>query len=560
MNNVESTARAIADGIRAVYQPMDIKRLLGESSAGLEIYQDNPVGFVETVLGETPTDDIRAMMESVRDHEVTLCVSANAVGKTWGAARVAAWWKKCFPNSQVYTAAAPPEDNLRRLLWGEIGSITQAHPLLFRNDFQRDLHIQTSPKEFITGVAIPASGTKKQREAKFSGKHAPNLLFILDEADAIPDEVYSGIESCMSGGNVRLLMMFNPREQLGEPYRMERDGRAHVVRLSAFNHPNVLTGEDVIPGAVTREATVRRINEWCRPLKESEEPNESSFQLPPFLEGSVAKSKAGLSYPPLAPGWYRVREEHPEFNYMVLGQYPAEGLNQVISRLWVAMARGRWEEHEKKFGDVPPKGVRPVMGFDIAEEGDDKNAVCFRFGNWVARFTDGEMMWSGVDIVETSDRGAALYHKKMATGCFVDGTGVGAGVAPHMRRKHCTAEGVKVATRPTKTTEIGEFTAMRDQLWWAVRQWLMKDNAMLPPDEELEQELTTPTYRVAGGKIKIMAKDKNPDDPNSGLKALLGRSPNKADALCLTFSDASFLNKIGHNAIAAEVKPVEYVY
>jgi hypothetical protein len=245
---------------------------------------------------------------------------------------------------------------------------------------------------------------------------------------------------------------------------------------------------------------------------------------------------------------------------MVLGNYPAEGLNQVISRLWVAMARGRWEEHEKKFGDTPPKGIRPIMGFDVAEEGDDKNAVCFRYGNWVERFTDGVMMWSGVDTVESADLASDLYHKRMATGCFVDGTGVGAGVAPHMRRKRCQAEGIKVATSPTRTTEIGEFKQLRDQLWWAARQWLMKDNAMLPPDEELEQELTTPTYRVAGGKIKIMAKDKNPEDPNSGLKSLLGRSPNKADALCLTFSDASFLNKVGHNTAAVAVEAVDYAY
>ena len=40
------------------------------------------------------------------------------------------------------------------------------------------------------------------REAKFSGKHAPYLLFILDEGDAIGDEVYRGIESCMSGGRM----------------------------------------------------------------------------------------------------------------------------------------------------------------------------------------------------------------------------------------------------------------------------------------------------------------------------------------------------------------------
>lgn len=35
--------------------------------------------------------------------------------------------------SQVYTAAAPPESNLKKLLWGEIGSIVEKHPDLFKN-------------------------------------------------------------------------------------------------------------------------------------------------------------------------------------------------------------------------------------------------------------------------------------------------------------------------------------------------------------------------------------------------------------------------------------------
>lgn len=151
-------------------------------------------------------------------------------------------------------------------------------------------------RSFISGVTIPSSGTEAQREAKFSGKHAPYLLFIIDEGDAVPDEVYRGIESCMSGGHARLLVMFNPRNQSGEVHRMERDRRANVVKLSAFSHPNVLTGEDQIPGAVTRETTIRRINQWCRPLAEDEaEESLAVFDLlkkPDLSAGEIKKVKA----------------------------------------------------------------------------------------------------------------------------------------------------------------------------------------------------------------------------------------------------------------------------
>ena len=155
-------------------------------------YQSDPVAFGEEVLGETYTSEVRIMMESVRDNDITIAKSANATGKTHGAARVAVWWYKAFPNSQVYTAAAPPESNLKKLLWGEVGSITEKHPELFKSDTLTNLHVQRAAQSFLTGVTIPSSGTEAQREAKFSGKHAPHLLFIIDERDAVPDEVYRG--------------------------------------------------------------------------------------------------------------------------------------------------------------------------------------------------------------------------------------------------------------------------------------------------------------------------------------------------------------------------------
>lgn len=877
-------------------------------------YQADPVGFCESTFGETYTDDVKAMMESVRDNPVTVAKSCNAGGKTHAAARVAAWFIKCFPDSQVYTAAAPPEDNLRRLLWGEIGNLVAKFPDVFAEFKQNVLHLERGPRSFLTGVTIPTSGDSAIRQAKFcadaddlfemqdgsvvrygdligrtdvsvisvdkefrrkfstaeffdngtkmvweieledgslvrrtgnhplyagwdirpdhrthdgkhakgriracqegwvetyhlnaghailcpddtafnfgskdtdvvrlkflaymigdgcfkgkgedscrlrftqennaqlseflqildsagikysasakaaynwsgisiydegltafardcglsgkgsedkfipafvnglrkehvatfmsrlfatdgwasltnkaeigycskserlvrdvqrlllrfgvrskilsktvrwnhegesrsgiywslfichatdvvrfteqigiygkeeavnacleysrnrqwshanwkfekpgyrwkkikairvlgerptvgvcvpgdqtyltslvehnSGKHAPHLLFILDEGDAIPDEVYKGIESCMSGGHFRLLVMFNPRAEAGPVYRMERDGLAHVVSISAFNHPNVIEGRLVIPGgAVDRETTVRRINQWCRRLA-ANEPRDSSaefFSLPSFLEGATARDQRGRSLPPLEAGWYKIT--NPAFSYMVLGQYPAQGTNQLISREWTAAARARWDLYVSKFGEVPPRDVSGIMGFDIGEMGDDLSQALFRYGGYVERPTP-ETGWGGVDVIETGDKGSLLYHSRTLRAVAVDANGVGAGVAPHMRRLRCNAHGVKVQESPTELPaekEIGEFKILRDQLWWSCREWLRADSgSMLPPDEELLEELHTATYEIKGKHIRVMDKDT--------FKELIKRSPNKADALCLTFA------------------------
>ena len=504
----------------------DIARLIdGRGSAGeFARFQTDPVGFCEQVLCETVTDDIRAMMESVRENKITIAKSANATGKTWGAARAAIWWFRVFNESKVYTVA-PTFSHLRDLLWGEIGAIVNRNPDVFTTDHITDLSILRNSESKVIGVPIPTTGTAAKREGKFSGKHSPFLLFIVDEGDAVPDEVYRGIESCMSGGRARLLIMFNPRSESGPVYRMERDRIANVVEITAFNHPNVIEGSDVIPGAVTREETVSRVNRWCRPLLDDETPTRECFELPAFLDGATAVSTSGGEYPPLKAGWYKIIE--PAFSYMVLGQYPAQGTNQLISREWINRARTNYDLYVREYGDKPPVGTTGRMGLDVADDGGDETVAALRYGGYVPPM----IVWNGVDVLMTSSRAAKESKKHNIKDIHVDATGVGAGVAPVMRRHFgVNAHRVQAASKATFDTELGLFKHMRDQLYWSVREWLRTDpGAMLPPDETLIEELATPTYRVNGAYVEVMKKD--------DMKELLGgRSPDRLDALSYTFA------------------------
>jgi hypothetical protein len=168
------------------------------------------------------------------------------------------------------------------------------------------------------------------------------------------------------------------------------------------------------------------------------------------------------------------------------------------------------------------------MGLDAAEMGVDSSVACFRYGGWVDHF----VAWSGVDMYVTGDRGSQEFKSRKVLICNVDATGVGAGVAPHMRRLLCNAHGIKVANSATEENEMGVFGILRDQLWWQCREWLRSDpGAMLPPDELLLEELHCPTYENKGGKIRVMQKEV--------MKDILKRSPDRADALCLTFAASS---------------------
>jgi hypothetical protein len=72
---------------------------------------------------------------------------------------------------------------------------------------------------------------------------------------------------------------------------------------------------------------------------------------------------------------------------------------------------------------------------------------------------------------------------------------------------------------------------MRAYLYCALRDFLDPQHnpkAMLPPDDELKEELTNTKWKYnSQGKIQIEAKE--------DIKKRIGRSPDKADALVNTF-------------------------
>jgi hypothetical protein len=492
--------------------------------------------WIEKAFGVTLADPIERMIDSMMRYEVTIVLSANSMGKTHAAARLAlAWFHWMMQDSsikdcEVFTAAAPPERNLKQLLWGEIYAGLNEAEDTFGNYGEYSLHVDGGPNSYVTGVTIPNAARDEQMQARFSGKHADALAFIFDEGDAIPQAVFDGAWSCMSGGKItRMLIMLNPRSPRGPVYRMVQNNEGNVVRLSAFDHPNVIQGDAVIPGAVSRDKVVRRIADWSRPIADGEEASErTTFELPDFLVGEVAERPDGSMTAPLPEGKRVVT--NPNLCHMVLATYPKQGSHQLISEEWVDAAIERWKAYTGEYGEDIPQGA--TMGYDVASTGVDRNVLCFRKNNYVAPFN---YYWSGVDPDTGASRAATAFSDH---GCFaakIDASGLGDGVPRKMRRQGATrAHGIKANQKPTERSDDGEFYLMRDQLAWKVREWLRPtedepSEAMLPPDEQLKEELTELTYGTTKrGKIRVMTKDK--------LREVLGRSPDKFDALALTFA------------------------
>jgi hypothetical protein len=501
-----------------------IDHKFGGSTTNYDRYQTDPVGFCRDILGDTFPPQIEELLMALVTTEVVTGQSSNAFGKSYAGARAALWFFLCFPNSQIYVSAAPPETNIRRILWAQILAVLAKHPELTKGLTVKDLHIERGATNFLTAVTVPVSADEAILESKSSGKHAENMLWLVDEADGVSDAFYRGIQGCTSGGLSRQLYFFNPKRKAGHIYRSIRDRRTKVIKLNALDHPSVVTGDDLFPGSVTRASVVRRINEMCRPLASDEKPGPDTFEVPEFLVGAVAKSQAGNPYPPLASGHFKILEN--QFAYSVLGVYPPTDETQLISQAWIDMARSRYDSYVAVHGERPAQAISAIAGLDLAEFGGDSNALCCRYGNFVSPFNT----WGGMDIIAASNRAYIECQGRNVSVINCDGTGVGAAAGPYLVDKGMVATSVKVGSGASaKLSDLGEFGRLRDELWWRVRDWLASDQAMLPPDEQLLEELTVATYAIDdSGRIKILKKDE--------MRRQLQRSPDRADALCLTFA------------------------
>lgn len=510
-------------------------------------YQGDPAGFISDVLGEkTLTNDQLRILDTLAKYDRIVVKSATGTGKSFLGARIATYFFKAYERAQIYMAAAPPESNLRRILWSELSEVFIKNPSVFEGEKISDLKIRrtTDPKSYIVGTTIPQNGTEDERKARFSGKHSPVLVFLLDEADAIPGEILEAIEGCMSGGSVTKLIMFmNPKKKGGYIYHeLIRGKQAHVITMSAFNHVNVVTGEDVIPGAVTRKTVLQRINEWTYIPNEDEykdvwdEWQESGnlkngfFSIPDCLIGTTCQRTNGDGdYDPLPAGIRKVKPLYQKFFYMVLGEYPLDDAQQLIPTEAIEAARTRWDLWVAQYGENPPELVRPIMGLDVAEYGRDANSLCLRYGNWVPNFKKR----NGIDPDTVALWASKIYKEVNCRSGKIDAIGIGSGIPSRMGRDGCNGvAGIKVNEKPSnKHSQDGEFGSLRDEIYWLMAKWVQNDSSMLPPNKTLVDSLLALQYEVnSKGKICIISKKQ--------LKTKLGYSPDDLDSLALTFSPA----------------------
>lgn len=504
-------------------------RLAGIETPFQDRYFNNPVGFATEVLGLSLWSGQAEILNSVRDRKYTAAQAAISTGKTWSAAAVVLWFLNTRPHCKVIVTAAPPERQIRDLLFAEIRKMQKAAlrrgvPLV--GGEPQTMRLTVGDDWWCQGFTIPTTGSPQERIAKFHGHHAPGgVLVVADEAHGIPSAIFEAFDNVTSGAGCKLLLLSNPLAPSGPFWHATKDDEYNVIIMSAFDHPNVARDENVIPGAIDHATTASRINKMTRPFNDLDVYRD----LPTIVVPWTGEKRVVTS---------------PVFNYKVLGEFPLEVADALISMLAYQHARLNYDvlmEQTTAAGHkIPPDLPRPMCGLDVAEFGTDSNAFCARFEHFVAPL----IRWQGMDIPDTAY--VAARHTRHVDGyrLNVDGVGVGAAVAPLVRRAEKTAadrfDCIGVKGSWASTAEEKEFYLMRDQLGWEVRKWITSSEfePCLPADEELEADLFAHQYRTLARGLRITTSD-------GAREKLMGRSPDGFIALCMTFYKGRAKGKMG---------------
>lgn len=201
---------------------------------------------------------------------------------------------------------------------------------------------------------------------------------------------------------------------------------------------------------------------------------------------------------------------------------------QVIPTDWVRAAQRRWLEREK------PNVPLTAVGVDPARGGRDNTAMARRYDNWF----DELVAWPGV---ATSDGPMAANLVRQALGdeeptCInMDVVGYGASAYDSLKTMYDNVQPINVSEASEYRDRSGKLKMrnVRAEYYWRMRDALdpeYGDDIALPPGNDIVADLCAARYKLTTAGVQIEEK--------SDIKARLGRSPDKGEALLLAnFAD-----------------------
>jgi phage terminase large subunit len=349
-------------------------------------YGNDPVLFVEEMLGAQPFDYQAEFLRALLDERKMSVKSGHGTGKSTTASWAMLWFMLLrYPCKVVVTA--PTSSQLFDAMFAELKRWINELP----KELQQLLNVKSDRVELVSAPAeafISCRTARAETPEALAGVHSDNVLLIIDEASGVPEQVYEAAAGSMSGHNATTLMLSNPTRSSGTFF----------------------------------ESHNRMANSWWTRTWSCKDSPLVSHEFVDEME---------LRYGPESNA-YRVR---------VLGEFPLSDDNTIIPYHLVEAAQNR--------DVVVSDEATVVWGLDVARFGSDATALCKRQGPIVTELRSWRgldlMQTTGRIVAEYE----ALAPSKRPAEILVDSIGVGSGVVDRLQELGLPVRGVNVAESPS---------------------------------------------------------------------------------------------------------------
>lgn len=373
---------------------------------------------------------------------------------------MALWFVCTHPDAIVLTTANT---------WSQVKDVVWREMRKLHRDAIYPIGGSFKPKhpEFTIGDNI-AFGFSPSKPDSAQGHHRDNVLIIFDEAQGILDQgTWDAFSSMMTSRGSKQLVIGNPLYSQGPFYLEHMNPKWNAIQMSCLDHPNYLTGRNIIPGAVTR-AAIEEIRQ--DPLK--------------------------------APGtqYWDVR---------IAGIFPEDSGNAVLPLAWLEQCTNL----PKKPGMLPGTWI----GFDPAHLGADR-CVCLVIKEGVIKEIEAWRRCSAEKSVNKVLMMAARHNVPMRHINYDASGGVGGTFQRAFQGAMIPAHPVHLGTPPVGDWEYFfgrgvdlQFLNRRAELHWAMRRLFEEQKISVPAKYQSAFKMESCNLQYGffdTGKLYIESKDR----------------------------------------------------
>ena len=366
-------------------------------------------------------------------------------------------------------------------LWAEILKMRANSPLLSKSLLEGYDKIRLVGHEgysFIDARSFPKQADENTMSGALAGHRADWVMFAIDEAGGIPDGVLETADAALSSGDLP-----------------DDSKRARLVTMANPEEPRGIIYRAYKGLIKHTKWEVYRIN------GDPDNPKRSPLVSIDWARQQIEEKG----------------RDNAEVRINILGEYPNSSSSMLLTddEIFAAMNR------DIKDGQVSASQLR--LGIDVARGGVDNTVFALRRG---LKAYPLDCVPSDVMGPTLAGKAALMVEEKGVERIFVDNAGCYGGSVIDSLQLFPNLDVTPVVYNAKAQDK--RYRNKRTEMRVRMRDWVRK-GGQLPNDPRLAEELQMPRLIFHEGAWGLEAKDQ--------IKARLGRSPDRADALAQTFAD-----------------------